>query len=283
MSNHKSKKSLHPLPTEPALYGDRVRVAFVTGAARGLGRAIALRLAKDGFDVAVNDLDRRELDITKKKIEDLGRKCVALVGDVTDETRVKRMIEEVVEGLGYLDVMVANAGIAQVKPLLNVTTADMDRILRTNVISLHLCYKFAAAYMIKQGTGGKLIGACSTMGYRANPGICSYVASKFAVRGYNQTAALELARYGITANCYAPGGAATRMTGLELATDVPKEEAEARLKAGRILADESVSNTPLKRFGVPEDAANLVSFLASRDSDYITGQSIPVGGGFHML
>ncbi|KAF8324006.1 NAD(P)-binding protein [Clavulina sp. PMI_390] len=270
------QKLRHPKPTDPPLYGNRRRVAFVTGAARGIGKSIALRLAKDGLDIAINDLNLSDLEETKSQVEALGSRCFAIAGDVTDEKRVEAMINEVVAALQYLDVMVANAGIAYGKAIVEMSADEMLRVLKVNVVGVHLCYKYAAKRMIKQGTGGKLIAAASTAAFRGSSVISAYGASKFAVRGYNQTAALEFAKHSITCNCYAPGFVATNMTEWDN-TDLPDA---AKAKS---IMENSIKQLPIKRIAQVEDVSNLVSFLVSRDSDYITGQTLPVGGGFHML
>ncbi|KAF8324004.1 putative acetoin reductase [Clavulina sp. PMI_390] len=270
------RKLRHPKPTDPPLYGNRRRVAFVTGAARGIGKSIAIRLAKDGLDVAINDLKLSDLEDTRREVEVLGPRCFAVAGDVTDEKRVEEMIDEAVAALQYLDVMVANAGIALAKMIGETTAEDMLRVLKVNVVGVHLCYKYAARHMIKQGTGGKILAAASAIAFRGSTLLSAYGASKFAVRGYNQTAALELAKHSITCNCYAPGGVNTTMT--EWNDVDPQHTAKTKL-----IMDNMIKQMPIKRMAEVEDVSNLVSFLVSRDSDYITGQIIPVGGGLHML
>ncbi|KAI0261780.1 NAD-binding protein [Gloeopeniophorella convolvens] len=240
------------------------RVALVTGAARGIGRAIALQLADDGLDVAVNDLrSTPELDEVVTLIEKKGRRSVALPGDVSSEAEVEKMIQNVVGMLGSVDVMVANAGIAVWGSLLQTTLDDFDRMMAVNARGTMLCYKHAAKQMISQGRGGRIIGAASVLSKQGSNLASMYSASKFAIRGLTQASALELGKYGITVNAYAPGGIDTTMQ-----------------------YDSFAARYPVSRLGTPEDIAGLVSYLASERSSFVTAQlttsQISINGGSYF-
>jgi NAD(P)-dependent dehydrogenase (short-subunit alcohol dehydrogenase family) len=188
-------------------------IALITGSAQGIGRSIALRLARDGFDIALNDVSSKhdQLRAVADDVEKIGQKSVLVPADVTAEEEVKGMVQEVVKGLGGLDVMVANAGIARLAPLISTELDVWERVMAVNARGPFLCYKYAAEQMIKQGRGGRIIGASSIAGKTGLPLGAPYCASKWAVRGLTQTAALELGRYGITVNSYAPGMIHTQM------------------------------------------------------------------------
>ena len=188
-------------------------VAHITGAARGIGKAIALRLAQDGHDIAVSDLPSmgEELESTRKEIESKGVKAIALTGDVTNPQDVRRLVEDTAAQLGSLDVMVANAGIAQTKALLDVTPEEYDRVHAVNGRGVFLTYTEAARQMIKQGRGGKIIGASSIAGHKGFGLLGVYSSSKFGVRALTQAAAQEWGEHGITVNAYCPGIVDTQM------------------------------------------------------------------------
>jgi meso-butanediol dehydrogenase/(S,S)-butanediol dehydrogenase/diacetyl reductase len=246
-------------------------VALVTGGARGIGRGIALRLAADGHDVAVADLPsmRAETDAVAGEIEGL-----ALDVDVSEGEQVDAMIAAAVERFGRLDVMVANAGIAQVAPLLDVRPEDFDRLMSVNLRGVFLCYTAAARQMIAQGGGGKIIGAASIAAHKGFGMLGHYSASKFAVRGLTQAAAQEWAQHGITVNAYCPGIVGTAMWEL-----IDEKLAEHMgLQKGEALAQFSELIT-LGRVETPDDVASFVSYLAGPDSDYMTGQSVMIDGG----
>jgi meso-butanediol dehydrogenase / (S,S)-butanediol dehydrogenase / diacetyl reductase len=252
------------------------RVALVTGAARGIGRGIALRLAADGLDVAVNDIESNvdQLEGVADEIRGNGRRSAAVLADVSDPGEVEGMVRRVADELGSLDVMVANAGIAQVKPLLEVTPEDFDNLMAVNLRGVFLCYQEAARQMIRQGGGGKIIGAASIAAHKGFAMLGHYSASKWAVRGLTQAAAQEWAEYGITVNAYCPGIVGTAMWELideELAKHMGLEKGEALKQYSELIA--------LGRVEEPEDVAAFVSYLASRDSDYMTGQSVMIDGG----
>ncbi|CAF3111373.1 unnamed protein product [Rotaria sp. Silwood2] len=267
------------------------RNALVTGAARGIGRAIALRLARDGFNVAVNDTAVRPLELNRvrQEIETIGRKSAAVIANVSIDKEVKAMMQNV--------VMVANAGIAQVKQLIDVTAEEWDNIFAINMRGVFLCYKEAAKAMIAQGSGGKIIGACSIVGYKPFSMMSPYSASKWGVRGLTQAAAMEWAKHKITVNAYCPGMFHTIFfkiikyvfaikTGIVQTAmwDMIDEElakSEGKQK-GEVIKDYSNRLIALGRTSVPEDVANFVSYLASKDSDYMTGQSIMIDGGIEF-
>ncbi|KAJ6564018.1 hypothetical protein B0H19DRAFT_1140203 [Mycena capillaripes] len=245
-------------------------IAIVTGAAQGIGRAVALRLADDGFDVAVNDLSIHEdkLDVLLHEIQRKGQASSKHIADVSQDVEVRQMVEHVVQDHGGLDVMVANAGVAgRIGSLTEVSLDEWDRVMRINAQGPFLCYKYAAIEMIKQGRGGRIIGASSLAGKQGGPQ-AAYSASKFAVRGLTQAAALELGKYEITVNAYAPGAVETPLLA---GIDTP-EKMEA-------IINQLKEMSPLKRIGSVEDISNLVSFLASKESQFITGQSISINGG----
>jgi meso-butanediol dehydrogenase/(S,S)-butanediol dehydrogenase/diacetyl reductase len=252
------------------------RVALVTGGARGIGRGIALRLAADGFDVAVADLPamRGEADDVGAEILAAGRRAVVLDADVGDEAQVEAMVRDTVEALGRLDVMVANAGVASVAPLLDVTPEDFDGLMRVNLRGVFLCYTAAARQMIAQGDGGKIIGAASIAAHKGFAMLGHYSASKFAVRGLTQAAAQEWAEHGITVNAYCPGIVGTKMW--ELIDERLGEH--LGLARGEALA-QFTQQIALGRVETPEDVASFVSYLASHDADYMTGQSVMIDGG----
>ncbi|KAJ8587340.1 short chain oxidoreductase [Rhizopogon salebrosus TDB-379] len=255
-------------------------VALITGAAQGLGRSIALRLATDGFDIALNDLPAKheQLNALAAEIENLGRKTCIVPADVSEENQVKQMIDSTVEQLGGLYVMVANAGVLYLRPFLSTSVQVWDETMQVNARGVFLCYQYAAAQMVKQGRGGRILGANSVGGKIGAPGAAAYCASYFAVRGLTQSAAIELGKHNITVNSYAPGLVMTPMA--EGVTD----------RFGNIFLDETetesksyvagfVQNRPLKQDGQAEDIASVVSYLASKEAHFITGQSISVDGG----
>ncbi|KAK7052081.1 L-2,3-butanediol dehydrogenase [Favolaschia claudopus] len=252
-------------------------IAFVTGAARGIGKAIALRLADDGFSVAVNDLptSAKALQDVVELIKAKGCASSSHLADISEEEQVKAMIADVVEVHGGLDVMVANAGIVKWITLSDISVEDWDRIMAVNCRGTFLCYKYAGLQMIEQGRGGRIIGAGSVAGKRVGSTFMSaYGVSKFAIRGLTQAAALEFGPHNITVNSYAPGAVITPMleyldsSSTEMVGSEPGTFIEFTKDWG-----------PLHATGTPADVASLVSFLASEESRFITGQSLSVNGG----
>ncbi|KAJ7267172.1 hypothetical protein C8J57DRAFT_360829 [Mycena rebaudengoi] len=250
-------------------------VALVTGAAQGIGKTIALKLADDGFDVAVNDVSGNtgKLDQLVDEIKAKGRASYKHIADVSVDEQVREMVEQVVQQLGGLDVMIANAGIVSGNrhTIVEKSVEEWDKIMAVNARGPFLCYKYAAAQMIKQGRGGRIIGASSVAGKQGIARAAAYSASKFAVRGLTQAAALELGPHGINVNAYAPGGIDTAM----LAAASPTGDSSD-------LIDYYKNSSPLKRIGITDDVASLVSFLSSKESQFITGQTISVNGGIYF-
>ena len=250
---------------------DRPRSAFVTGAARGIGRAVAQRLAADGLAVSVADLPSAH-DEAAALAAELGGLALAL--DVADADQVEAAVAAHVDRFGGLDVMVANAGVAVTAPLLETTAEQWRRTVEVNVLGVVHCYRAAARQMIAQGRGGRLIGAASVAAHRAGKWQAAYSASKFAVRGLSQSAAQELAEHGITVNVYSPGVVHTPMwESIDDDMTTRKNTAPGSELAGM------VAGIPLGRLSTPTDVAGVVSFLASPDAGYVTGQSIVVDGG----
>ncbi len=252
------------------------RVALVTGAARGIGRGIALRLAADGLDVALNDIGANadQLDGVAEEIRGAGRRTATVVADVSVPDEVEGMVGRVADELGRLDVMVANAGIAQVAPLLEVTPEQFDGLMAVNLRGVFLCYTAAARQMIRQGGGGKIIGAASIAAHKGFAMLGHYSASKWAVRGLTQAAAQEWAEHGITVNAYCPGIVGTAMweqIDEQMGSYSGAGKGETLAQFSQLIA--------LGRVETPEDVACFVSYLASKDSDYMTGQSVIIDGG----
>jgi len=253
-------------------------VALVTGSAQGIGRIIALRLARDGFDIALNDVSskRDKLQAVGDDIQKIGRKVLLVPADVTVDEEVKGMVQDIARELGGLDVLVANAGVIGFTSLISTEVDEWDRVMAVNARGTFLCYKYAAQQMIKQGRGGRIIAASSISGKLGKSLLSAYSASKFAVRGLTQTAAMELGKYNITVNSYAPGTISTSMTAdvLNLDGDFGKADSDALdLWKNRAAAK------ALKYDGQPEDIASIVSYLTSKEAHFITGQSITVDGG----
>ncbi|KAL6231992.1 L-2,3-butanediol dehydrogenase [Aspergillus navahoensis] len=251
--------------------------AIVTGASRGIGRGIALRLAEDGFDVVVNDIapQKEAIDKVVEEIRQTGKRAHGVVADVSVKEEVEKIVDEAVSQFGQLDVMVANAGVLEVTPLLELTPEQWDRVMAINVRGVFLCYKIAAKQMIKQGTKGKLIGACSISGYRPSGRAPAYCSSKWAVRGLTQTAAMELGKYGINVNAYCPGSVQTEMS-MVFAARLAKEQGKTNIE--EVYKSSSHRKNALDRELFPEDIAGLVSFFASKNSNGMTGQTVICDG-----
>jgi len=253
------------------------RTAIVTGSARGIGKAIAIRLAEDGFDVCINDIaaNKAGIDETVTEIQALGRHSYGHVADVSKLSEVQSLIEASVKNLGPLDVMIANAGIAQVKALLDLSEDDVRRMFEVNVFGVFNCYSAAAKQMIKQGGGGKIVGAASIVAFKPFAMLSHYSASKWAVRGFTQAFAMEMAEHKITVNGYAPGIVGTAMWDL-IDEELGKKKG---LQKGETIKKYVTELTALGRTSVPEDVAKTVSYLASPDSDFMTGQTLIIDGG----
>ncbi|KAF9065222.1 3-oxoacyl-reductase [Rhodocollybia butyracea] len=250
--------------------------AVVTGSGQGIGKAIALRLARDGFDICVNDLEVNSSMVNNvvAEIQSLGRKAIPVFADVTRLPQVEAMVEASVEGLGPLDVIVANAGIAQVQWGMDAQESDLQRLFEVNFYGVLYSDQVAARQFIKQGSGGKIINAASIVSFRPFLMLPIYSATKAAVRSLTQSLAMELAKDKITVNAYAPGVVDSHMWDT---IDEGMGHINGRPK-GQNFKD-TVNSITLGRTSVPEDVAKMVSFLASADSDYVTGQTMMADGG----
>ncbi|MFC8182118.1 MULTISPECIES: SDR family oxidoreductase [Nocardiaceae] len=251
-------------------------VAHITGSARGIGRSIALRLAQDGHDIALSDLPSmsEELEKTRGEVASHGVRTIALTGDVSDHASVRALMTDTAEQLGSLDVIVANAGIAQTKALLDVTPEEYDKVHAVNGRGMFLCYTEAARVMIAQGTGGKIIGASSIAGHKGFPLLGVYSSSKFGVRALTQAAAQEWAEHGITVNAYCPGIVDTNMW-VEVDRDLGAINGVGKGESMKAMA----AGITLGRVSTGEDVAAYVSYLAGPDSNYMTGQAALIDGG----
>lgn len=241
--------------------------ALITGSSRGIGAAIALRLADDGFDIALNDLNEdmfKDNDIVEK-IREKGVKCEYFCADVSDYAQCEEMVNAVKEKFGGLDVLVNNAGITRDGLMARMSEEQYDMVINVNQKSVFNMMKHAGKIMMKQRSG-KIINVASVAGLYGNPGQINYSASKAAIIGMTKTIAKELGSRGINVNAVAPGFIKTPMT-----DKLTEEQKNAMLN---LIA--------MKRYGLPEEIAGVVSFLASKDSSYVTGQVIEISGGLSM-
>ncbi len=240
------------------------KVALVTGSSKGIGKCIAIELAKVGFDVAVNyHGDLAGAEDTVAQVEALGRKAVAIKADVGNVESVRNLFTQVDEHFGDLHVMVANAAVQTWKPLLELTVEEWDRVHSTNLRGTFVCTQEAAKRMVAKGHGGSIITIGSGCNKLAFPRLVDYTASKGGIEMFTKVAAVELGKYQIRVNCVAPG-----------ATEVERTKAETGDYAGTW-----APITPLRRIGLPIDIARAVVFFAGEQSDFVTGQTLFVDGG----
>lgn len=241
-------------------------VALVTGASRGIGRAIALRLAADGFAVAVNYASNSaKADAVVSEIRDHGARALALQADVSDAEAVASMFETVSEELGSVSVLVNNAGITDDGLLLRMTSDQWDNVVNTNLRSVFLCTKAALRSMLR-AKSGRIINISSVSGIAGNPGQSNYAAAKAGIIGFTKSVAKEVGSRGITVNAVAPGFIQTDMTAA----------------LGDNVTDAVAEQVALGRLGAPEEVASIVGYLASDGASYITGQTIVVDGGLAL-
>lgn len=242
------------------------KVAVVTGASRGIGRAIALTLADAGADVVVNYAgSEAAANDTAAAIEALGRKAITVKANVGKADEADQLVKTALEQMGRIDILVNNAGITRDNLIMRMKEEEFDQVIETNLKGVFNCIKSVTRPMMKQRSG-RIINISSVVGVLGNPGQANYVAAKAGVIGLTKASARELASRGITVNCVAPGFIETDMT------DALPEEYREQLLA----------QIPLARLGQPEHIAKTVRFLASEDAEYMTGQTVHVDGGMYM-
>ncbi len=242
------------------------KTAVVTGASRGIGRAIAIKLAKLGANVVVNY--RNSIDAVRevvKEIEALGVKALAVKADISSYSDVENMMKKSIDEFGTIDILVNNAGITKDGLLMRMKEEDFDSVINVNLKGAFNCTKHVSAIMLKQRSG-RVINISSVTGLTGNAGQVNYSSAKAGIIGMTKSVAREFASRGVTCNAVAPGYIQTDMT----------DTLPAKVK------DVIMSTIPLKRLGTPEDVANVVAFLASEEASYITGQVINIDGGMVM-
>ncbi|QTF08415.1 acetoin reductase [Brenneria izadpanahii] len=250
------------------------KVALVTGAGQGIGRGIALRLARDGASIMLVDVNRSALDTVAAEVEALGRKAATFVADISDRAQVYEAIDLAEKQLGGFDIIVNNAGISQVQALADVTPEEVERITRINIQGTLWGIQAAAKKFIDRKQKGKIINASSIAGHDGFALLGVYSATKFAVRALTQAAAKEYASRGITVNAYCPGVVGTGMW-----EHMDRRFAEITGTPVGETYKKYVDGIALGRAETADDVAGLVSYLAGPDSDYVTGQSILIDGG----
>ena len=242
------------------------KCALITGATRGIGKQIAITLAKQGYNIALNyRKENEELENTKKEIEEIGVQVLAVKGDVANFEECENFVKQIIERFGQIDVLVNNAGITKDMLLMRMKKEDFEQVIDTNLVGTFNVTKNVVPYMMK-ARSGRIINISSVVGIAGNAGQTNYSASKAGIIGFTKSLAKEIASRNILVNAVAPGFIETNMT------DVLKDDVK----------QEIAKNIPLKRMGTAQDVANVVKFLASDDSSYITGQVINVDGGMLM-
>ncbi|HBY92892.1 MAG: 3-oxoacyl-ACP reductase FabG [Ardenticatenaceae bacterium] len=246
------------------------RVALVTGSGRGIGKATALRLAREGAAVAINDVVEERLQQARTDFDAISAQLLTIKADVTDTQQVRQMVDQVVERFGRLDVLVNNVGASWGSTKIDVDEADWDRILDVNLKSVLRCVQVAVPHMVRQG-GGKIVNIASSAGrYRSLFAGHPYVCAKAGILGFTRQLAFELASKGINVNCVVPGNIGTEEGEKDWA-NLPKD-----------LTDFIMDSTPIRRLGKPEEIAAAIAFLASDDASYVTGVALDVNGGLWM-
>ena len=242
------------------------KCALITGATRGIGKQIAITLAKQGYNIALNyRKENEDLENIKKQIKELNVRCLPVKGDVSIFDDTANMVNQIINEFGKIDVLVNNAGITKDALLMRMKKEDFEDVINVNLVGTFNVTKNVIPYMIKQRSG-RIINISSVVGVSGNAGQTNYSASKAGIIGFTKSLAKEVASRNILVNAVAPGFIETQMT------DVLKQEVK----------EEIAKNIPLRRMGTPEDVANVVKFLAGEQSSYITGQIINVDGGMLM-
>ncbi|WP_345802973.1 3-oxoacyl-ACP reductase FabG [Microbacterium sp. AZCO] len=242
--------------------------AIVTGAARGIGAATALRLAADGHDIAVIDLDESAATATAEEIKASGRRAIAIAADVADATSVQSAVERVVSELGAPGILVNNAGVLRDNLLFKMSESDWDTVMNVHLRGAFLMTKAVQSHMV-DASWGRIVNLSSTSAL-GNRGQANYSAAKAGIQGFTKTLAIELGRYGITANAIAPGF---------IQTDMTRATADRLGVSFEQLVEAQVSQIPVARAGVPDDIAAAVSFFCREDAGFISGQVLYVAGG----
>ncbi len=241
------------------------KTALITGGARGIGREIVLKFAKEGANIALCDINLQQAEETAKEVKDLGREAIAFGVDVADSKVVQEMVDKILDKFGKIDILINNAGITRDALLIRMSEQDWDSVISVNLKGTFNCTKAVAKVMLK-ARSGRIVNIASIIGLMGNAGQANYSASKAGIIGLTKSVAKELAPRGINVNAIAPGFIQTDMT--------------ARLPED--IRNRMLSEIPLGRFGGPEDVARLALFLSSENSSYITGQVIQVDGGMLM-
>jgi len=241
------------------------RVSLITGAARGIGKEIALLFAREGSDVVVCDVDLEAAQNTQKEIESLGRRALSFKADVTNITQVEEMVNLILDKFSKIDILVNNAGITKDNLVLRMSDDEWDKVLSVNLKGAFNCLKVVSRHMLKKRYG-KIVNVASIIGMIGNAGQANYAASKGGLIALTKSVAKEFGSRSINANAVAPGFIQTAMT-----DKLPEEYRKQMLEV-----------IPMAKFGQPEDVAKVCLFLASPESDYITGQVIVVDGGMTM-
>ena len=242
------------------------KTAIVTGAARGIGRAVALNLAESGVSLVLNYYQNEKAALgLVKEIDALGGRCVLVQGDVSNPGDAQKLIDSALENFNELDILINNAGINKDNLLIRMKEEEFQRVVDINLLGTFYCTKYAGKIMMKKRYG-RIVNVSSVVGIAGNAGQSNYAASKAGIIGFTKSVAKELATRNITVNAIAPGYIKTDMT------DRLSEEQKDRI----------LSRVPLGRFGLPEDVANMVNFLISAKADYITGQVFRIDGGMEI-
>lgn len=242
------------------------KVALITGSSRGIGKATALHLAEDRVNIVVNYLNNSKgAEETVQEIRKMGYKAFTFQADIRNFEETQKLVNFTVEKFGKIDILVNNAGIVQDRTLQKMSLEEWDNVIRTNLTGVFYCSKLVTQEMVKQKSG-RIINICSVIGQIGNFGQTNYAATKAGILGFTKSLALEMAGLGITVNAVCPGFIETDM--VRKLPDKIKEEVLQRI--------------PLKRFGQPREVAELIAFLASERSSYITGQTFSINGGMFM-